>query len=412
MKAGLRESPPVPPPRQLRPVLTFARLGDRALLTVATVLDSDDELRDRVRAAVNLDDIDPTACLFLERPDGWREELDAVIAEATAKSVHAGEKAEDRRATRRLAAVEEEARVLSEALEAARDQLTETTRALTAERTARIEADRLLGDASTRVARLERERDAAHRRAAAADRELDAVRATLAAERADRSAAAEDAARRHVDEIAPSVRAALAEAAAAADEIRAALRRVTEAVDAVPRPEDRRGESSGDAAEDRPRPTPPPRRRPAPIPAGLLAESDEAADHLVRLDGVRLIVDGYNASLRAWEHLPLSEQRRRLVDAATELAARCGASITVVFDGAQEDGSVLPVAHRDAVDVRFTASHVEADDAILDLVDAISPARPVVVASDDRRVRDGSERRGANVLTQRQLFGLLRRDLA
>jgi predicted RNA-binding protein with PIN domain len=391
-------------------VLRFARLPDRALQTVAAALDADSDLRERVRAAVEADDarsdIGPAGVLFVERPEGWEAELDLLATAAAERSSKAGEEADDRRATRRLAAVEEEARVLAVALAAARDQVADLSAALADERAARATAASEREAALSRVSQLERERDAAHRRAAAADRDLAALRRQLDEARAAHENEARLAARRHVDDIAPSLRGTLDGAVAAAQELHASLTRAADALAAVPPVV-----PSDPALVETPARDVPARRRAAPVPAGLMADSAETAEHLVRLPGVTLIIDGYNASLRAWDDLPLDEQRRRLVDAAGELAARTGAAITVVFDGTADTASAMPATRRHSIDVRFTPSHIEADDAILDLVDALPAARPVLVASDDRRVRAGSERRGANVLTQRQLFGLLRRDL-
>ena len=58
--------------------------------------------------------------------------------------------------------------------------------------------------------------------------------------------------------------------------------------------------------------------------------------------------------------------------------------------------------------MRFTAAEVEADDEILDLIGEVDLERPCIVVSDDRRVRDGARRRGANVLGSRQIVPLLR----
>lgn len=401
----------MPPPRQIRPVLRFARLPDRALQTVAATIDADSDFRERVRAAMEAedarDDIGLAGVLFVERPDGWEDELERIAMAAAERSSKAGEEADDRRAARRLAAVEEEARVLTAALAAARNQVTELSAALATERAARSAAASELESALSRISQLERERDAAHRRAAAADRDLAALRHQVDEERGARENDAHLAARRHVDDIAPTLRGTLDGAVAAAQELHASLTRAADALASVPLAVP----SDGLSTETRAREIPA-RRRAAPVPAGLMADSAETAEHLVRLPGVTLIIDGYNASLRAWDDLPLDEQRRRLVDAAGELAARTGTAITVVFDGAADNASVAPASRRHSVDVRFTPSHIEADDAILDLVDALPATQPVLVASDDRRVRAGSERRGANVLTQRQLFGLLRRDLA
>ena len=86
-----------------------------------------------------------------------------------------------------------------------------------------------------------------------------------------------------------------------------------------------------------------------------------------------LLVDGYNISQAAWYQDPIARQRTRLVDALAELHARTGVEVEVVFDGADVDRiGDRPV--RPAVRVRFSASGVEADDVLLELVDAARPA--------------------------------------
>lgn len=158
------------------------------------------------------------------------------------------------------------------------------------------------------------------------------------------------------------------------------------------------------------------RRRPVPLPPGLLDDSAEAADFLVRVNGAVLLVDGYNATLSAWPDLPLVEQRERLVDAMAELVARTGADATVVFDGAEGGGGSRAAAvgaggrARRPVKVLFSAPDVPADDVILELVDGAALHRPVVVASDDRAVQAGAAERGANVLSRSQLLSTLRRS--
>ncbi|MGH9267064.1 MAG: NYN domain-containing protein, partial [Acidimicrobiales bacterium] len=151
-------------------------------------------------------------------------------------------------------------------------------------------------------------------------------------------------------------------------------------------------------------------RSPIALLPGVGADSAEAAEHLVRTRSVQLVVDGYNATLWAWPELPIIEQRRRLVDALGELVARSGACVHVVFDGGDDAYNPPPPSGPRLVNVTFSPAGVEADDVILALVDDIRPDRGVVVVSDDRRVRDGSRRRGANVVSARQLFGVLRRE--
>jgi predicted RNA-binding protein with PIN domain len=164
-------------------------------------------------------------------------------------------------------------------------------------------------------------------------------------------------------------------------------------------------------------PEPPPRprapvvsiaRSPLRLPPGIADDSVEAVEHLVRAPGALLLVDGYNISQAAWYQDPIARQRTRLVDALAELHARTGVEVEVVFDGADVD-RIGDRPARPAVRVRFSASGVEADDVLLELVDAAPHRRPVIVASSDHRVRDGARRRGANVLGARQLLSALRR---
>jgi predicted RNA-binding protein with PIN domain len=102
-----------------------------------------------------------------------------------------------------------------------------------------------------------------------------------------------------------------------------------------------------------------------------------------------------------------------LVDAVDELVIRTGVDAQVVFDGAEvaEPGPLTRTGgRRRAAKVAFSPPDVEADDVILDLVDAVPLSRPVVVASDDRRVQDGARLRGANVIGTGQLLAVPRRE--
>ena len=122
-----------------------------------------------------------------------------------------------------------------------------------------------------------------------------------------------------------------------------------------------------------------------------------------------LLVDGYNVSLRGWPDLPISEQRRRLVDALTELAARSSCSVSVVFDGADPVWPASVPTTARVVRVSFSPADVEADDVILARVADIDRSRPVLVTSSDRRVQDGAAALGANVISSALLLAALRR---
>jgi predicted RNA-binding protein with PIN domain len=142
----------------------------------------------------------------------------------------------------------------------------------------------------------------------------------------------------------------------------------------------------------------------------VLDDTAEAAEHLVRVPGALVLVDGYNAAKLLWPAAPAAELRERLVDALSELEARSGADVHVVFDGADVPAAPPRPGGRRPVRVTFSPPDVEADDVILALVDAVPPARAVVVASSDRRVQDGARRRGANVISSAQLAAVLHRS--
>lgn len=153
-----------------------------------------------------------------------------------------------------------------------------------------------------------------------------------------------------------------------------------------------------------------PRRRPAGLPPAVFDDTTEAAAHLVRVPGALVLVDGYNAAKALWPAEAPLELRERLIDALSELVARTGASVHVVYDGADLGlPASRPVSTR-GVRVSFSPADVEADDEILDLVDAEPVERTIVVATSDRRVQDGARRRGANVISSTQLASVVGRS--
>jgi predicted RNA-binding protein with PIN domain len=152
-----------------------------------------------------------------------------------------------------------------------------------------------------------------------------------------------------------------------------------------------------------------PRRMPLALPGGMFDDTVEAAEHLLRTPGVVLVVDGYNVTMQGWPELSGADQRRRLVVALSDLAARTASQVEVVFDGAEVEPLPVPTPTRPLVRVRFSDPGVEADDVVIDLVCSIPAATPVIVASSDKRVREGARRFGANLLHARQLVAVLRR---
>jgi predicted RNA-binding protein with PIN domain len=150
------------------------------------------------------------------------------------------------------------------------------------------------------------------------------------------------------------------------------------------------------------------RRRPVPLPKGMYDDGPEAAAFLARIKDALFLVDGYNVSLLAWPELALPRQRRRLINALVGLHASVGTAIEVVFDGGLTDPSVFaPGIVRPAIRVTFSPHEVDADEVIIDRAATLPAVRPVVVATNDRRVRDEVERRGANTISSPQLLGLI-----
>jgi len=445
-RAGARLQPPQDVPRGLRPLLGHAKVTRAALATARRVVESDPEYRARLAAATNLPDavatLGPAGVLWLSRPVGWQTELGALVAEARAAAAARAEEAGERSATRRLRHAEQARDAAERAAQAAHAAAEVARRELQEERRLRRSADEGQAQSRRHAASLEEQLRAAHRQAtAAAQRAIEQAEAAAEAaadltaadteRRALRSEveglnlaiAAEPSDAAHLGSTGPTadlagVGEAVAEASSAALALSAALARAAGALQPSTQ------EDPGPVPLVSPLPARRPatrprwvraqrrgaRRRPALLPPVLLDDSPEAARHLVGLPGVAVLVDGYNATLTAWPELPLLEQRLRLVDALSELAARTGARPEVVFDGDEVGPSVRSqTSTRSLVRVWFTASDVEADDILIARAAALP--LPVVVASDDRRVRDDARSVGANVVGVSQLLAVLRRKL-
>jgi predicted RNA-binding protein with PIN domain len=141
-----------------------------------------------------------------------------------------------------------------------------------------------------------------------------------------------------------------------------------------------------------------------------MADSVEAALHLLRAPGALVIVDGYNVAKLAWPDQTLAEQRRRLLDAIDEVVARHGTRVQIVFDAAAVDPAGRHTPRRLAR-VVFSPAGVVADDVIVDLVADQPTAQTVVVVSNDNDLRARVRKLGANVLGSEQLLAAARRAL-
>lgn len=125
----------------------------------------------------------------------------------------------------------------------------------------------------------------------------------------------------------------------------------------------------------------------------------------LNLPGAHMIIDGYNVTKTGYGALSLAQQRDRLTRSLTAVAARTGAEITVVFDGA---AVVVPTASPRGVRVVFSPPNVIADDVIRQMAAAEPAGRVLIVVSSDREVMDGVRRSGARVAASvvlLELFG-------
>ncbi|QGK69420.1 RNA-binding protein [Allosaccharopolyspora coralli] len=155
--------------------------------------------------------------------------------------------------------------------------------------------------------------------------------------------------------------------------------------------------------------------RPADTLSGVLATGEATdvgdlagLDRLLRLPAVHLVVDGYNVTKTGYPELPLADQRDRLAHQLATLAARTGAEVTLVFDGA--DVVSVPGAGPRGVRVLFSEPGVQADDVIRGLVRAEPYGRQIVVATSDRAVVRSVREHGARPVSSALLLSRLTRS--
>jgi len=448
-RMGMTEVPPQTPPGPVRPLLHFAKLSERAMVTLRDCIERDGEFRRRVTESADEAVIGRLAYVWLTRPEGWAEELEAAERVRAAVDDEEADDRAERRARRRLVAVEAAlARAVVET-EEARRVATEANEELAGQRQARRqgEQDRLrlaadVEEAVRRAAGLRGEVEEANTARQVAAEQFDDARLRirhLVAERDAATARAEHAKRagddararlkgrqRATAEVSTSLARAVGEAAGAARHLGSALARAAGILDGAGagHPGDSRSPETpfdtGDrdvvvpaAGRDRSSTRPPVAsalRQPVALPPGLLDDSDEAAGYLVGVAGIVLLVDGYNVSLTGWPDDELAAQRQYLLDRLATLAARRGPAVWVIFDGAEYPLPPPPGAARPAVRTVFSAAGVDADEVIIERVDQLPASTPVLVATSDRRVADEVRRRGANVISTPQMLAVLGRQ--
>ena len=386
-QAGLRTVPPLEPPSALKPFLRFThKVPGPALRVARSVLDADVGYRARVAIVATEDLVGEAGMVFLLRSDGWEARLAELRTEAAPTAHDARPTKHDRQAERKLAGAEAALLRSEEAFARAKAELTVTQAALSEERKARnrlsAEAERV-GAALNAVevvnARLQADLDAAQRSARAAAQTAESLRSELQAVR--------DELERRV-----TLETALGDAAAAVERVGAAMRELRSTEGAVVRP---RGATPPRAVRLA---RPSARRSPVVLPGAMFDDSPEAAGFLLRIEGVMVLVDGYNVAKWKWADATPRELRQRLLAMVSQVVHRTGAQAHIVFDGAFADGVSSVAGGSARVRVSFTTADVEADDMLLDLAAAASPHQPVVVVSSDRRVRDGAVALGVNAV--------------
>jgi hypothetical protein len=366
------------------------------------------------------------SALYAVRPAGWEFALG--LAVATFEAARAGDGVADQlRVLEERVANLEEAKRRAEVARAAAEaqagtletQLKEARRARRAGEE-RVAAD--LAEAQARVEELEADLGEAVRRRGEAEAQAKAEARRAASEQrarteAERMAAAPAAAPAPEPPSPPPPTgpdpAVLAEAAEATG-------RLAEVIEGAARLAGRLGEllapedsasSSSDAASAPLEAPPPrsgrPRRARVQVPPGMMADTPEAAETMVRTPGLAVVVDGYNVSMLAWPEAPVAEQRERLFGALAEFQLRTRVAVTLVFDGANVPGVRPP--RRPGLRVVFSAAGQEADEVVVDEVAARPLDVPVLVVSSDAWVRNKAEALGAQVLPSPIFLSLLRR---
>ena len=382
----------------------FKRFPDRALAAARRVIDDDEAFRHRVRNATTEEDLGRASWLYLDRPDGWEEELSELVAAAEEAADAAKESKAEAPFRRQMTALEANLERASRDAVRSRAETAEAKDQLATERRGRRRAESDAGRLRRETTELQAEVNDLRHRQAELEEALDSV-GHEPPPAAEQAADAGPPSPPVVDQVA--LAELISDAVRAAEALSKVLGEAEGMLAPTPDPQPRVTTESHALTGQPPGPG---RRRPTALPPGTFDDSVEAADHLVRTGGVRILVDGYNVTKSARPELSLSEQRRWLVDAAVELSARTGARTELVFDGADNQASApADLGRRHGVQVRYTAEGVEADDLLLELVEQISSVVPVVVASDDRRVRDGARHRGANVVSTSQLLTVLHR---
>jgi hypothetical protein len=384
--AWQRQRPPRAVPAEIKPLVKAhqQRLPASLLGRVRRAIDADDEFRAEIATAAGPQQVDDIGIEWLRREPGWEQRVGELVERRTQEAADRNVERELARERRRRTAAEERAEradldlsVQSKRLADAEKEVERYRQQQSAESEEINQLRQTIGDLRKQV------RDASQR-AESAQRRVE----LFGSERDDALRRA-----RSAEQQRDSVLAARAELAAPDGVARIArLRDLAESARTLA---DRLGMLV--AAE-------PPRRRVVEVPRPEAKDPRRAAEFLLRVAGIVVVVDAYNVAKLAWPGALLEDQRARLLDAVDGLARRFGTEFVVVIDGADIVG-----AHADRrrlARVRYSSAGVTADDVIREEIAALDPRRAAAVVSNDGEVRRDVIAAGANVISSETIVAI------
>ena len=85
-REGRKFKPPMKSPKALDKYLKVARLPTTSLAAIRRTLEADEAFRTRIAVGALPELVDPIGRLWLERPIGWEQEIERLVAEAAAEA--------------------------------------------------------------------------------------------------------------------------------------------------------------------------------------------------------------------------------------------------------------------------------------------------------------------------------------
>jgi len=147
--------------------------------------------------------------------------------------------------------------------------------------------------------------------------------------------------------------------------------------------------------------------RPCALPQGVRRDSAEGVRALLQVEGLTLLLDGYNVTKhpRGRPAVALQAQRDWLVQQAAALASRFPVRPVLVFDGTEPHPGPRPASR--SVRVVFTEGDELADERIVALVDGLADDEPGCVVTGDREVAEACRARHVDVVSSSAFLAAL-----